>query len=289
MTRVQYFFSFVLATISFIAARSIQREGIENYYNQITSGVAKEQGFINFEQSTSPQYLPMGLQPFSALTVLDSLQSYAISQDSLHLIIYNNQSNTFVPLLVSLEQQKMTQIASFDSTLVFLNVAQELHFLNAPFTALTEQAYPLNNEDGSKQLLGYHPDLKRILLLQSNLLANGARHFVCRTFHIAKRQLSQVPLFSFDSKELLFEPISMAVQPHTNEFYLLSQTGEVVILNQNGVIVSRQQLPKCINEPKLISFAPNGDLLATDAQMLHPVVLRLPWQKISPEQGPLVH
>lgn len=81
----------------------------------------------------------------------------------------------------------------------------------------------------------------------------------------------------------------MAVQPHTNEFYLLSQTGEVVILNQNGVIVSRQQLPKSINEPKLISFAPNGDLLATDAQMLHPIVLRLPWQKISPEQGPLVH
>jgi hypothetical protein len=207
----------------------------------------------------------------------------------MQVLHYNSQDNTYTPLFGLAADQKITQIAGFDSTLVYLDQAQELHFIQAPFTAEFAQTYPLQNEDGAKQLLCYHPNLKRILLLNSALLESGERRFVCQTFHIGKRQLSQVPLFSFESKELLFEPIAMAIQPLSNEFYLLSKTGEVVILDQQGVLLSRHQLPAGINEPKLISFAPNGDLLATDANTLHPVVLRLPWQKMTPEQGPLVH
>jgi len=37
MKRAQYFFSFALATISFIAARSIQKEGIQNYFEQVAA------------------------------------------------------------------------------------------------------------------------------------------------------------------------------------------------------------------------------------------------------------
>jgi hypothetical protein len=289
MSRTQYFFSFVLATISFIAARSIQRQGIENYYEQVAAGFQKELGFIDFEHPCIPKYLPIGLQPFTALATLDSLQSFAISQDSLHIVRYNDQSNTFAPLLQLSTEEKITQIAGYDSTLVYLDQTQQLHFLNAPFTAETEQTYPLQNEDGAKQLLCYHPNLKRILLLNSTLLENGERRFVCQTFHTGKRQLSQVPLFSFETKELLFEPISIAIQPQSNEFYLLSKTGEVVILDQHGVLLSRHQLPTGISEPKLISFTATGDLLATDASTLHPVVLRLPWQKASPDHRALIH
>ena len=289
MTRTQYFFSFVLATISFIAARSIQQEGIENYYAQIANSVPKEQGFIDFEHPLRAQYLPIGVQPFTALAALDSLQSFAISQDSLHLVRYDNLDNTFVQLTTTFEDVKMTQITGFDSTLVYLDEAQELHFLNAPFSNPTIQTYPLKNEAGSHQLLCYHPSLKRLLLLQSDLLENGERHFTCRTFHVLKRQLSQVPLFSFDSKELLFDPISMAIHPQSNEIYLLAASGEVVVLDQNGQLVSRHFLPNSISEPRLISFSSNGDLLATDASALHPIVLRLPWQKMSPEHGALVH
>ncbi|MEY5001176.1 MAG: hypothetical protein RLZZ211_1212 [Bacteroidota bacterium] len=289
MSRTQYFFSFVLATISFIAARSIQRQGIENYYEQVAAGVQKELGFIDFEHPNAAQYLPIGLQPFTALAALDSLQSFAISQDSLHILRYDSQANTFAPLLEFSDEEKITQIAGYDSTLVFLDQGQQLHFLNAPYVEESTETYPLQNEDGAKQLLCYHPNLKRILLLHSNLLESGERRFVCQTFHTGKRQLSQVPLFSFESKELLFEPISVAIQPQSNEFYLLSKTGEVVVLDQHGVLLSRHQLPTAISEPKLISFASNGDLLATDANTLHPVVVRLSWQKASPDQGPLVH
>lgn len=289
MTRTQYFFSFVLATISFIAARSIQRQGIQNYYEQVAAGVQKELGAIDFEHPVSAQYLPMGLQPFTALTTLDSLHSFAVSQDSLHIVRYDNTLNAFAPLFESTSDVKITQIAGFDSTLVYLDEAQELHFLNAPFDEATSESYPLQNEDGSKQLLCYHPNLKRILVLNSSLLENGERRFVCQTFHTTKRQLSQVPLFAFDSKELLFEPISFAIQPQSNELYLLSSTGEVVILDQHGDLLSRHQLPEGISAPKLIHFTASGDLLATDASTLHPVIMRLPWQKSHPDQGPLVH
>ena len=262
MTRTQYFFSFVLATISFIAARSIQRQGIQNYYEQVAAGVQKELGAIDFEHPVSAQYLPMGLQPFTALTTLDSLHSFAVSQDSLHIVRYDNTLNAFAPLFESTSDLKITQIAGFDSTLVYLDEAQDLHFLNAPFDEATSESYPLQNEDGSKQLLCYHPNLKRILVLNSSLLENGERRFVCQTFHTTKRQLSQVPLFAFDSKELLFEPISFAIQPQSNELYLLSSTGEVVILDQHGDLLSRHQLPEGISAPKLIHFTASGDLLA---------------------------
>ncbi|NDE04415.1 MAG: hypothetical protein EB003_07180 [Flavobacteriia bacterium] len=289
MTRTQYFFSFVLATISFIAARSIQRQGIQNYYEQVAAGVQKELGAIDFEHPVSAQYLPMGLQPFTALTTLDSLHSFAVSQDSLHIVRYDNTLNAFAPLFESTSDLKITQIAGFDSTLVYLDEAQELHFLIAPFDEATSESYPLQNEDGSKQLLCYHPNLKRILVLNSSLQENGERRFVCQTFHTTKRQLSQVPLFAFDSKDLLFEPISFAIQPQSNELYLLSSTGEVVILDQHGDLLSRHQLPEGISAPKLIHFTASGDLLATDASTLHPVIMRLPWQKAHPDQGPLVH
>jgi hypothetical protein len=287
MTRTQYFFSFVLATISFIAARSIQREGIENYYDQITNTSSKDLGFIDFEHPLTPAYLPMGLQPFTALTSLDSTQSFVIAQDSLHILRYDLQHDYFLPF--SSETAKMTQITGFDSTLVFLDTEQNLHFINTPDGLEDKQTYSLNNEENTKHLMVYHPTLKRILLLNSQLLENGDRQFVCQTFHTGKRQLSAVPLFAFESKEILFEPISMAIHPQTNEFYLLSSAGEVVVINQNGEIRSRQQLPKTISQPKVISFDANGDLLATDANVLHPILMRLPWKKTISNQGALVH
>ena len=81
----------------------------------------------------------------------------------------------------------------------------------------------------------------------------------------------------------------MAIHPQSNEIYLLAASGEVVILDQNGQLISRHFLPNSIAEPRLISFSSNGDLLATDASALHPIVLRLPWQKMSPEHRALVH
>lgn len=287
MTRTQYFFSFVLATISFIAARSIQREGIENYYKQLTSSTLAEQGFIDFENPSAPSYLPMGLQPFSALTTLDSLQTFAISQDSLQILRYDAMDNTFMPF--KSDALKMTQLTGYDSTLVFLDTEQQLHFLNMPDFGTKEVVYALKKEDDSRLLLGYHSDLKRLLLLHTRLIDNGLRLFECQTFNIEKQHLSQVPLFSFESAVLLFEPISMAIHPYTNEFYLLSNTGEVAVLDQNGTLLSRQQLPNTISAPSVINFAANGDLLATDANVLHPVMVRLPWLKTSTEQGPLVH
>lgn len=289
MKRTHYLFSFVLATLSFIAARSIQKEGIKNYFEQVADRFQEELGFIDFEHPASVSYLPMGLQPLTALASIDSLHSVAIGQDSLQIFSFDPALNAFSPLFTLSEAQKVSQIAAFDSTLVLLDQTQQLHFIEAPYVLASDQTYALPNEDSTNHLLCFHPLLKRLLILSSSPLDNGLRRFVCQTFNTNKRQLSQVPLFAFDTDQLLFEPISMAIQPQSNACYLLFATGEVVVLNQEGLILNRQQLPKSISQPKLISFAPNGDLLATDANYLHPVVVRLAWQKMPSEQGTFVH
>ena len=50
MNKKQYFFSFVLATMSFIAARSLQKVGVENYYIKKATNFQKEDGYFDEEE-----------------------------------------------------------------------------------------------------------------------------------------------------------------------------------------------------------------------------------------------
>ena len=69
----QYFFSFVLATLSFIAAKSLQKVGVENYYYEKATTFLKEDGYFNLIQPERISQLPMGIESFSDITFLDLL------------------------------------------------------------------------------------------------------------------------------------------------------------------------------------------------------------------------
>jgi hypothetical protein len=289
MTSKQYLFSFALATLSFIAAKSIQKEGVQDYFDKIADAFQEEIGAIDFERASKVAYLPMGLQPLTALVQIDSTRNMALSQDSLQVIELDSQLQRFAPVLQLPQELKMQQLASFDSTLVLLDTEQRLHFLTAPYAFSTERLFTLPTEEDVKHLITYHPNLKRLVVFNSLLLENGKRRFTCKLLHTSRLQLSQMPLYSFDTEEILFEPISIAVQPQSNEFYLLSESGEVVVLGQNGEIIKRAQLPSGLSQPKIISFSYHGDLIVTDADNLHPAVMRLEWQKMLSKQGAFIH
>lgn len=280
MKPTHYMFSFVLATLSFIAARSIQLGGVQNYFDQVADRHLDQEGFIDFESQGNATFMPIGIQPPSALVFIDSLNSVMLSQDSTQLLEFDADMQKFSLIHNWSEDIKIEQIAYVDSSFILLDQYQTLHFVNDFSARNLDDLVALPDEDNLKHLICYHPNLKRLAVLNSSLLENGKRRFECQLIHTKKRKMSQIPLFSIESEEILFEPISVAIHPISNTFYLLSNQGEVVVLSQDGSLQSRHFLPKSITKPNVIAISPNGDLIVTDANNLHPVVFRLPWQKL---------
>jgi hypothetical protein len=67
-----YFFSFVLAALSFVAAKSLEKAGVENYYYQKATNFYKEDGYFDLIHPSEINILPMGVSSFSDLTLMDS-------------------------------------------------------------------------------------------------------------------------------------------------------------------------------------------------------------------------
>lgn len=305
MTRVQYFFSFVLATISFIAARSIQQEGVKSYYHELASSFHKENGFFDLSDPEAAQYLPMGLQPFSALASIDTNSMLAISHDSLSLMSYSPQSNSFHYMPALSEGTKIIQVAYYDSTVVLLDAAKKLYFMDAALTKEVAQPLEISQEDASFELLCFHPNSKRLLLLEERNSGSENEQYAIQTLRFGSQKISETPLFQFDQAAIVsfiqqtqdlalaevftFDPVSMAVHPQTNELYILSSTGSVLTLDQDGNFLTFQQIDlQKISKPRVLSFDQNGDLLLADGSVLHPVILKVKWQKMLSEKGPLV-
>lgn len=305
MTKVQYFFSFVLATISFIAARSIQQEGVKEYYQELASSFDKELGFFDLENPETVNYLPMGLQPFTAMTALDTNSMLAISHDSTALLNYNTSTNSFQFLTALPAELKFTQVACHDSTVVLLDNTQKLHFfaLNSPETPFNEIS--LSQEESQLNLVCFHPNTKRFIFLQESATEEENKRFVLSTLRIKSKKLSETPLFQFElnalqsfvkqnqdlslEESIEFVPVALSVHPQTNEFYILSNTGALLTMDQQGNFLSYQNLNLAqLTQPRALAFDKNGDLLISDAAVLHPVLLRVKWQKVLSEQGPLV-
>jgi hypothetical protein len=305
MTRVQYFFSFVLATISFIAARSIQREGVKSYYQDLASSFHKEIGFFNFAEPDVSQYLPMGLQPFSALASLDTNAMLAISHDSLSVMSYSTLTNSFHYLPPLEEGTKIIQVACLDSTVVLLDTKQKLYFMEATLVKEVAPSLEIGQEEATFELLCFHPNSKRLLLLEERNIGSENEQYAIQTLRFGSQKISETPLFQFDQAAIIsfiqqtqdlsldevftFDPVSMAVHPQTNELYILSSTGSVLTLDQQGNFLTFQQIDlQKISQPRVLSFDQNGDLLLADGSVLHPVILKVKWQKMLSEKGALV-
>jgi hypothetical protein len=305
MTRVQYFFSFVLATISFIAARSIQQEGVKSYYQELASSFQKEIGFFDLSETEAAHYLPMGLQPFSALTSLDTNSMLAISHDSLSLMTYMPQSNTFHYMPALAEGTKIIQVAYHDSTVVMLDAAQQLYFMDASLSSPVAEPLIIAQEDATHKLLCFHPNTSRLLFLKQTEQGSENKRYAIQTMRLGAKKISETPLFQFEQSALLafiqqtqdlaldevftFDPVSMAVHPQTNELYILSSTGSILTLDQQGNFLSYQNIDlQQISQPRVLSFDLNGDLLLMDGSVLHPVILKVRWQKMLPKKGALV-
>ena len=104
----------MLATLSFIAAKSLQKVGVENYYYEKATTFLKEDGYFNLIQPERISQLPMGIESFSDITFLDSTILICLQKDKNSLILFDLYSNQVSsPLNINLPKEKPLYVGFF--------------------------------------------------------------------------------------------------------------------------------------------------------------------------------
>ena len=305
----QYFFSFVLATLSFIAAKSLQKVGVDNYYYEKATTFLKEDGCFNLAQSDQISLLPMGIESFSDIAFLDSTILICLQEDKSSLVLfdlYSNQVST--PITINLPN-KIIDFSRIDSTIILLDDQVQVHFLLPPYDSSSLVTENDILGDWKSAATCIHESTKRMFILtQNNLEIDNPISNSIYTYTISKRKLNEKALFDISISDIemfaienniatpqnkftdlsdslspqIFNPSAMAIHPKTNDIYILSsENRSIVVFNQFGEVQDLFFLDeKLVSNPKAMTFHPSGDLLISNSDLMSPAIVRLKWNKI---------
>jgi hypothetical protein len=304
----QYFFSFVLATLSFIAAKSLQEAGVENYYHQKASHFVKESGYFDLVHPESVTNLPMGVNAFTDFVIMDSTHLICLDDQIGGVLVYDMVSNKSQGYLPTGIDSKITEVTKIDSTIILVDDRMDLHFLLPPYDSTSITTESLREKSWISSGMCLHEQTKRLFFVAESDIENEVQNHLIYTFNLNQRKLSERPLFEIKPEDIEFFAISnnitlpsnrldengdtvdvfsfkpdvIAVHPKTNEIYVLSTIDRsLAVYNQFGQVVNFTILnEELFSQPKAMTFFPNGDLLLTNSDLKNPSVVRVKWNKL---------
>ncbi len=304
----QYFFSFVLATLSFIAAKSLQEAGVENYYHQKASHFVKESGYFDLVHPESVTNLPMGVNAFTDFVIMDSTHLICLDDQIGGVLVYDMVSNKSQGYLPTGIDSKITEVTKIDSTIILVDDKMDLHFLVPPYDSTSITTESLREKSWISSGMCLHEQTKRLFFVAESDIENEVQNHLIYTFNLNQRKLSERPLFEIKPEDIelfaisnnitlpssrldengdtvgvfSFKPDVIAVHPKTNEIYVLSTMDRsLAVYNQFGQVVNFTTLDEeLFSQPKAMTFFPNGDLLLTNSDLKNPSVVRVKWNKL---------
>jgi hypothetical protein len=304
----QYFFSFVLAALSFIAAKSLQEVGVENYYHQKATHFEKENGYFDLIHPESVTNLPMGVNAFTDFVILDSTHLICLDDQVGGVLVYDLTSNNSQGYLPTGIDAKITEVTKIDSTIILVDEKMDLHFLLPPYDSTSITTESIKEKSWISSGMCLHEQTNRLFFVAESSIENEIQNYLIYTFNLNHRKLNERPLFEIKSDEIelfaitnniplpenridengdtvqifTFKPEVIAVHPKTNEIYILSSSDRsLVVYNQFGQVVNFAVLDEDIFvNPKAMTFYPNGDLLLTNSDLKNPSIVRVKWNKL---------
>jgi hypothetical protein len=304
----QYLFSFVLATLSFIAAKSLQEVGVENYYHQKATHFEKEDGYFDLVHPESVTSLPMGVNAFTDFVIMDSSHLICLDDQIGGVLVYDlftNQTQGYLPTGID---SKITEVCKVDSTIILVDEKMDVHFLLPPYDSTSITTESLKDKSWISSGMCLHESTNRLFFVAESDIENEIQNYFIYTFNLNHRKLNERPLFEIKQEDIElfaisnnialptsqidengdtlgvfnFTPEVIAVHPKTNEIYVLSSADRsLVVYNQFGQVVNYTVLNQEIFvNPKAMTFYPNGDLLLTNSDMKNPSIVRIKWNKL---------
>lgn len=304
----QWLFSFVLAALSFVAAKSVQELGIKTYYTHQAINFQKETGYFDLDHPGSVQALPSGILPFSDICILDSTMLIAIQQGQGSLVLYDFIQNQFQTLNPLVANQGIRDLATVDSTIYLIDEQMFVYRSRAPYDSTSTQQVCNETLNWSSAAICHHALTDRLFILPQMDSTNESSLRSVYTYNLNQNRYSETPLFTYDLDEveafanehgvrltslrmsalndsvygLNLDPTAIAIHPKTNDVYVLSGSDRsIVVFDQNGTIQNFAILDKSyFPNPSGMTFSKTGDLLISNSDLMNNSVVRVAWNKL---------
>jgi hypothetical protein len=308
----QYFFSFILAILSFITVKNIEKTGVERYHFIQSPVFQKENGWFDFAQPEYILSLPFELREISGVTDFTFNQIACVQDEDGIIYVYDLYTNSIVKRIPFGEAGDYEGLTLVDSNFYVLRSDASLfkvsQFSDSLISVKNEQlSLPSWNNEG----LCYDAKDKRLLVAPKSKLGKGPEYKGLRAIYeigLEDGRLNESPLFMIDVEELKdfamernlplpmkggnvltdsleielkFMPSSLSVHPKTDDIYVISAVDQTMaVFDKKGTILNFISLdPSVFNKPEGITFLQNGDMIITnEGQMGTPTLVRLNWR-----------
>lgn len=307
----QIYFSFVIAALSFITVKRIQKAGVD-HYQFLQTLFQKENGWFNFKKPDLILNLPFELREISGLTDLSDSQIACVQDENGIIFIYNLESDSIIGQYRFGIDGDYEDLARVDSTYFVLRSDATLMEIKSPWDTVSVTETKLNIPAWDNEGLCFDERNNRLLVAPKSKLGKGPEFKDTRAIYaidLVTKELIEEPLFlisiseieafanqknielpqkvnkqSLDSVSALkFMPSSIAVHPRTDEIYIISAVDQTLaVFDKSGNLINYMRLdPVLFNKPEGITFLENGDMIITnEGQMGVPTLLRFKWQKL---------
>ncbi len=310
----QYYFSFVLAALSFITVKRIQKAGVEQY-QYFQTIFQKENGWFNFKEPSLLLNLPFELREISGLTNISELEIACVQDENGILFIYNLLTDSIVGQFDFGIKEGYEGLTKADSSYFILRGDATLLEIEFPYDSSRVTETKLNIQEQDNEGLCYDERNNRLLIAPKSKFGKGKILKDTRAIYaidLATKELNETPIFlisiaeieafanknqielpqkvskqSSDSVSALkFIPSALAVHPKTDEIYILSAVDQTLaVFDKKGLLMNFFMLDnRLFNRPERLTFLSNGDLIITnEGQMGVPTLLKFDWLKLEIE------
>ena len=305
----QYFFSFVLAILSVIAAKSIEDIGVSTYYNEKATSFLKEDGYFDLDHVNAVQQLPMGNDPFVHFSMLDNSNYACIQSEHGNVVLYNIESNSVSSALNFGLLTDIRDAVVVDSSLMLFTEDMSVYRSYAPFDSSNTTLLVEGNTSIKSAAICHHALTHRLFIIgdPSESEIQSAERSVY-TYNLNKGIYIEEPLFTFDVTDLevfaeknhikinsfktdeygdtvmglSFIPTSISVHPKTNEIYILSSIDKsMAVFNQFGELVNFAILSdRQFTNPTGMTFNAFGDLFISNNDLMNNSIVKINWNKL---------
>ncbi len=240
--------------------------------------------YYNLKEPNKKYYLPYALSEVSGLTFMEPATLLMVEDEGGEVYEYNLDSSKIVNSI------RFTRSGDFEGIEI---IGDTVHVLESN-GKIYKFAYTKNDvakakviktpldERNNTEGLGYDPHLEKLLIatkedgdyknhkvkgravysvnphtgiMDSTELFSISTSTLTRFFETVKKQ-------PYEKERFKFEPSSVAYNPIDKNYYVLASVGKLLlVINKEGQIISSYPiLPRVLNQPEGLCFAPNGDM-----------------------------
>ena len=272
------------------------------------SSFLKEPGAVayNLNNPLEIHELPDVLKEVSGVADVGKNEVACVQDEEGIVFVYNLKKRKIIKQIPFGRDADYEGISYAEETFFVMRSNGILHEVNLPWDKPEVKTNSLKLPTWNNEGLCYDKKDNRLLIAPKSALDDGIekkeKHPIY-SYNLEKGRLDKKPLFFIKKDKILafakkyklsipgkkkskkkvkFKPSSIAVHPFTDEVYVLSAKGNLlVVFDKNGTITGYARLNKKIfNHPEGLTFLQNGDMVVTnEGDEKKPTLLIFPWYK----------